>query len=210
MGRKGIFPILLILPFIGSACALMNRDQSYTSVQDDEFAAYAAQKSGTTEALDELGYSPSKSLDEEEQETLAKRMRLKRMERNIPTEKEREQYYNYRTHLISDDDRIAFLTLPTYEARDRWAMQRGIYFKSNKYAPTVRDAVSRQDIILGMPKDAVMESWGEPASIEVAGNRYYGNERWKYIEYVTTPEGYQKEERVVIFESGKVVGWKRN
>jgi hypothetical protein len=206
MGR---YLAVLVLSFTLSACALMTRDATYTSVQDDEFAAYAAQKNGTSEALDELGYAPSRPLGEEEQEALAKRMKLKRMERAIPNEKEREQYYNYRPSLVSDDDRIAFLSLPTFEARDRWAMQRGIYFKSNKYAPHVRDAISRQDIILGMPKDAVVESWGEPATVEVAGNRYYGNERWKYVDYVTTQEGYQKEERIVIFESGRVVGWRR-
>jgi hypothetical protein len=37
----------------------------------------------------------------------------------------------------------------------------------------------------------------------------YGNERWTYIQYNSTAEGFQKEERVVIFESGKVAGWKK-
>lgn len=210
MKRILVFSSLTLVISALSACALMTREQDYTSVQDDEFAAYAAQKSGTSEALDELGYSPSKKLDEEEQDALSRRMRLKRMERNVYTEKEREQYYNYRAYLESDEERIAFLSLPSYEARDRYAMQRGFYYRTNRFTPTVRDAVSRQDIILNMPKDAVMEAWGEPASIEVAGNKYYGNERWRYVDYVSTPEGFQKEERIVIFESGKVVGWQKN
>ena len=54
-----------------------------------------------------------------------------------------------------------------------------------------------------------MESWGEPEAVEVAGSQLYGNEKWVYTEYVPSSEGYQKEERVVIFEGGKVVGWQR-
>ena len=87
-------------------------------------------------------------------------------------------------------------------------MNKGIYFHANKYTPRgVRDAVSKSDIVLGMNKDAVIESWGEPEAVEVAGNQLYGNEKWVYTEYIPSSEGYQREERVVIFEAGKVVGW---
>lgn len=201
--------ILAFSTLVLSNCAMFEpRDSG--GYADDEYAAYAAQKNGTSEAYDELGLSPSKRLTDEERDALDKRMKLKRLERGLVSEKQRDQYYNFRPHLESDDERIYFLNLPTSEARDRYAMQKGIYFRTNKFLPTVRDAVMRNDIVLGMSKDAVVESWGDPEMVEVAGSRIYGNERWKYTEYVTTQEGYLKEERIVIFEAGKVVGWYKN
>lgn len=192
-----------------SGCAFMEPQNNYASVQEDEYAAYSAQKNGTLEALDELGWSPSRRLTPEEQTVLEKRMELHRMEKNLLSEREREQYFNYKPYFEADQDRIDFLNLPSIEARDRYAMSKGVYFHANKFTPPVRDAVSKSDIILGMNKDAVIESWGEPESVEVAGSQLYGNEKWVYTEYVPSSEGYQKEERVVIFESGKVVGWQR-
>ncbi|MDZ4676930.1 MAG: hypothetical protein SGI74_05410 [Oligoflexia bacterium] len=191
-----------------SSCALLETDQPAMS-GDDDYSTYAAQKNGTLDALDELGLSPSKSLSGDERDALEKRMKLKRLERSLVSAKEREQYYNFRPYLDSDEERMAFLSLPSTDARDRYAMQRGIYFRTNKFAPAVKEAVSKSDIILGMTKEAVIESWGEPEAVEVAGSQLYGNERWKFTEYISTPEGYQREERVVIFESGKVVGWQR-
>jgi len=202
--------IALGLGFLSlSGCALMQPGNNYASTQEDEYAAYSAQKSGTLEALEELGWSPSRRLTPEEQSVLEKRMELHKMERNLISEREREQYFNYKPYFENDQDRIDFLNLPNVEARDRFAMTKGIYFHANKYTPVVREAVSKSDIVLGMNKDAVIESWGEPETVEVAGSQLYGNEKWVYTEYVPSSEGYQKEERVVIFEGGKVVGWQK-
>ncbi len=206
---KPLLPIVTLSLIFTPACALWDTDGPAASIAEDDYAAYAAQRSGTTEALDEMGISPSKRLSSDERDALGKRIQLKRLEKSISSEKEREQYFNFKSYLDNDDERVSFLMLPSFEARDRYAMQRGIYFKTNKYTPPVKDAVSKSDIILGMTRDAVIESWGEPITVEVAGNQLYGNERWKYVEFVSTAEGYQKEERVVIFESGKVVGWQR-
>jgi hypothetical protein len=192
-----------------SGCALFEPDSSSLAYRGDDISAYAAQKNGTAAAYDELGLSPSVRLTEDEQYALERRTRLKRLESGISTEREREQYFEYKPYLDNDDERISFLSISSIDGRDRYAMQKGIYFKTNKYTPKVKQAVSRSDILLGMTKDAVMESWGEPESIEVAGTQMFGNERWRYTEYLSTPEGYQKEERVVIFESGKVVGWQK-
>jgi hypothetical protein len=35
----------------------------------------------------------------------------------------------------------------------------------------------------------------------------YGYERWNYHRFTPGSDGYQKENRVVYFESGRVVGW---
>lgn len=206
--KHTLFSSLMVLT---SACALMEpRAADRSNFEEEEYAAYSAHKTGSLQAFDELGLNPSRKLSEDERNSLDRRMKLVRMEREIASETLRDQYYNYRGYMESDEEKIRFLNLPNKETRDRYAMDRGIYFKTNKHEPSVRDAVQRSDIILGMSKDAVVESWGEPSGVEVAGNRYYGNERWRYVEYISTAEGYQKEERYVIFENGKVVGWQRN
>ena len=76
-----------------SGCAFMQPDTNYAATQDNEYAAYAAQKNGTAEALEELGWSPSRSLTPEEQNVLERRMELNRKERDLISEKEREQYF---------------------------------------------------------------------------------------------------------------------
>jgi outer membrane protein assembly factor BamE (lipoprotein component of BamABCDE complex) len=70
--------------------------------------------------------------------------------------------------------------------------------------------IGQSDIMLGMTRAAVRESWGPPDEVEVAGQPMYGNERWHYTEQMTSSEGYTTERRIVIFEAGRVVGWETN
>ena len=208
--KNQILALLLISAALSfqAGCALLEPD--YNGVDtDDEYQSYGAQKDGTMEAYEELGMAPSSKLSSKDRDVLMSKSRLIRLEKGLATAKEREQYYNYRPYLNDDNERITFLELPSVEARDKFAMAKGIYFKNPKFGPDVREAVQNSDIILGMPKEAVVQSWGEPEIVEVAGNPLYGNERWKYVEFVTTQEGYQREERIVYFQNGKVAGWER-
>jgi hypothetical protein len=193
-----------------NGCALFSSSVDEARGPEDDYATYAAQKNGVYEAYDELGLSPSRRLTDEERESLEKRLQVRRLEGRLNTEADREQYFNYRPYMESDDDKIAFLSIPTREGRERYAVQQGMYFKTHKFSPRVQQAVSKADIVLGMTKEAVIESWGDPESIEVAGNPRYGNERWHYVEYNSTSEGYQREDREVIFEAGRVAGWRRS
>lgn len=67
--------------------------------------------------------------------------------------------------------------------------------------------IEQKDIALGMDKDSVRESWGDPVTIDVAGNPSNQNERWHYVEYVSSQDGYLEQHRVVYFKRGEVVGW---
>jgi len=207
LGLTGLLALLAGLTLNG--CAWGELSNSKPMTPEDEVAAYSAQKNGSAEALDELGWSPSRTLTSDEEEILDKRMKLKRLETHLTDMRERDQYFKYKSYLDNDDERINYLELPSIEARDRYAMEKGIYYHANRFSPAVRDAVSRSDIILGMNKEAVVDSWGEPATVEVAGKEVFGNEKWSYVDYVETPEGYQRQERIVIFEAGKVAGWQR-
>jgi len=68
----------------------------------------------------------------------------------------------------------------------------------------VKRAIETRDIILGMTRQDVMQSWGEPVQREVAGTRDGGHERWTY------GSRYKfNGSRTVIFENGRVAGWNR-
>jgi len=68
----------------------------------------------------------------------------------------------------------------------------------------VRRAIQTRDIILGMTRQDVMESWGQPAQREVAGSGSRGHERWIYGSRYNFSGS-----RTVIFEDGRVAGWHR-
>lgn len=68
----------------------------------------------------------------------------------------------------------------------------------------VETAIVANDVVLGMTKQQVVNSWGEPTYIEYAGDSQHGNERWIY-----GPRYQLDSERVIIFEQGKVAGWYR-
>lgn len=68
----------------------------------------------------------------------------------------------------------------------------------------VQQAIRTRDVILGMTRQDVMASWGEPNQREMAGRGSNGHERWTYGSRYSLGES-----RTVIFENGKVAGWRR-
>jgi hypothetical protein len=207
--------VLLIVSMIGlSACAALTRSQqsgySYDEYnQSERTPTIYEQKEATVseEAKEELGLG-SRPLSDDEARSIENRVHLKRMESRLETKREKKQYYGIRAALKNDRERIYFLSLPTYEARERFAQQRG-YNSDEAVSDDVAKIIEANDIALGMTQKAVMQSWGDPDAVETAGNPLYGYERWKYNRYISGNEGYQKELRVVYFEGGRVVGWER-
>lgn len=65
-------------------------------------------------------------------------------------------------------------------------------------------AIESRDVVLGMTRQQVMSSWGEPQQREVAGARATGHEKWTYGSRYSL-----NGSRVVIFENGRVAGWRR-
>jgi hypothetical protein len=206
---------LILLGFLGlSACAMFQRDPHSGYYGDGEEEShpidiYQQRKQNVeTDAREELGLQ-GRPITDEERLALETRIRLKRAETKLETKREKKQYYGLRTALKSDRERLYFLSLPTYEAKERWAATRGLGAQDDTRSDEVSKTIEANDIALGMSQKAVMESWGDPDAVETAGNPLYGFERWKYNRYVSGNEGYQKEMRIVYFEGGRVVGWER-
>lgn len=207
--------MLLALAMLGlSACALLDRDpRSGYAYEYDSRASTAdlynqRRENVEYEAREELGLL-GRGLEDDERAAVETRIRLKRAEQRLSTRREKKQYYEVRAALRNDRERLYFLSLPTYEARERFAQNRGLRTEEETYSDEMAKTIESNDIALGMSQKAVMEAWGDPDAVEIAGNPIYGFERWKYNRYVSGSEGYQKELRVVYFESGRVVGWER-
>jgi hypothetical protein len=135
---------------------------------------------------------------------------LERAEQDLQGRYEREQYYKNKPYMRTDREKIEFLQQPNFDARAKYLESKGIDGASTAHPPEIQALVETNDITLGMTKQAVRDSWGEPELVEVAGNPVYGNERWRYDEQVSSTEGFRTEKRMVFFESGRVVGWQTN
>ncbi len=142
----------------------------------------------------------------EQVRTRKKKSEIEVLESSIRTGSEYDYYAEAKPVLKNERDRKEFLTQKSRNQQKRWLASRGIS-ELSLYEPAVRQAIDEGDIALGMSKEGVLKSWGDPENVEVAGNPDYGSERWLYTHFEPSQEGYQTQQRMIYFERGKVVGW---
>lgn len=217
--RKGflITGMLAVLSIGLSACGhLLSRswESGYSesaSVNQQEINDFYEERQlhRMEQAKSELGLMSTQPLSERELYYLNNHLHLQNLEKKLQSKREKNQYYRYKPLLRSDLERIQFLRIPTIEGRERWAQYHQVPERATKFSPTTAQMIESNDIIVGMNRPAVLESWGEPDAVEVSGNPVYGNERWKYHKMVSSDNGYNKELRVIYFESGLVAGWEK-
>lgn len=154
----------------------------------------------------ELGLDPRKGLNDEERKNVLNRRRLRTLERQLETPKERLNYSKVLPLLKTDEEKIEYLSIPSIEGRQSWTNRNKIWNREKTNSDLV-DLADAQDIAIGMTQELVRRAWGEPQNVEASGNPIYRNERWKYLREIPTANGYKKERRYVYFEGGQVVGW---
>jgi hypothetical protein len=159
------------------------------------------------QALSEMGLPANTPIDDQVASLIDTHLELARLERNIETQREKRQYYALKGFMRDDSERIQFLQLPDTQAREVWAHQRGIDQREDQLTTQAAPLIERKDIAIGMTQKAVTQSWGDPESVEVSGDPVYGNELWRYMHFAENPEGYSKQQRIVYFKLGRVVGW---
>lgn len=128
------------------------------------------------------------------------------LEKRINDPEEKRQYIQFK-NLMNENEKIQFLQLPDIYARDRWLDENGFANPEKRHSREIASIIEKNDIALGMNALAVKDSWGDPDVVEVAGNPNNGNERWKFIESIGTPDGFKVEERILYFEHGLLIGW---
>lgn len=133
--------------------------------------------------------------------------RIAEFEKRLISQREKEHYSRLLPWFESKEERLNYLLEPNLNSKEKFAQDFGIWKRAQNPSATVLALVRGQDIALGMPQIYVRQSWGEPQKIEISGDPYFKNERWKYVRQVSTPQGFRQERRTVFFEGGKVAGW---
>ena len=133
-----------------------------------------------------------------EEESL--KLELAQKEADIPEELLGE-YAKDKKYLPSDSDKLYYLSLsaserPGYINSKKQDMQADLG-KSQDFIQ--KHSIHSSDLYLGMEKSQVVELWGKPSRVEIAGNPKNQNERWSFLE-----DGSLKQ---IYFENGKVQGW---
>jgi hypothetical protein len=161
-------------------------------------------------SANELGLASNSKLSDDDVHAVDMHTRLRRAEERLEGKRERDQYYKNKPYMRNDIDRLEFLALGSFDDRNQWLTSHGVFGTDTAHRPEIQALIEINDITIGMTKQAVRESWGEPEIVEVAGNPLYGNERWGYSEQLPSSDGFQTEKRLVFFEGGKVIGWERH
>ena len=206
-----ILTVLTLLLYL-SGCSLFGRSsesgaENYES--DPELLDYYHEKQTFERSKARAQMKAISPKAEISDEAIERRQLLNRLERKIATKKEVELYYRYKPYFVSDSQRIRFLQTDSYDTKVDWLRHYKITTEIEKFQPHVQSMIESSDITLGMQKEAVVQSWGEPEAKEISGNPTYGNERWKYIKHVPENGNYGLETRYVYFEGGLVSGWEK-
>lgn len=117
------------------------------------------------------------------------------------TEEEMLDYANNQRYLLTDSDKLYYLSLDSYERDSYIKTLKADYRQEMELRSNIvqKRSIHASELYLGMEKSDVVEAWGKPAKVEIAGNPANQNERWSFRE-----DGSLKQ---VYFEGGKVQGW---
>lgn len=176
----------------------MERDDSSFYTPNNDFPVVVGDTGRTWETSKERQMrTPASESDRFEERN---RLSLEEELRHLESEESQESlsFYDQNKHLLSTtSERIYFLRLSSYERRD--------YLRSKGWREERRPSshkmfgLRQSSINLGMSKDDILEGWGKPLRVEIAGNPSYENERWLYNVNGAT--------KYIYFESGRVGGW---
>ena len=199
--------IKLVLLFSMAGCALFDRHNESGYSEKDGKKTVTSDSGTSSKVTDSQSNSSANRFRGQKSSNPSLSTKLKSLENSISSKKELEQYSKVLPFMKSDKERVEFLEMKTFEDRQRWLQDKNFPSRSTEAHEEMRDLIDSQDIALGMPQNLVKKSWGEPDGVEVSGNPQFRNERWRYQRYVSTPDGYKIEKKIVYFEGGKVVGW---
>ena len=143
----------------------------------------------------------------ETKQSKSKQSQTQQLEKGLSSKKELDQYSRALPFFKDESERIEFLEIHGYEARQKWLAEKNLFLRSASIQKLYSEIVDGQDIAIGMPQNLVRKSWGEPDVVEVSGNANFKNERWHYNRYISSANGYKPEKKLVYFEGGRVVGW---
>ncbi|EQC46288.1 lipoprotein [Bacteriovorax sp. DB6_IX] len=117
---------------------------------------------------------------------------------------EQQIWFRRNEHLFANDSqKLYFLGLSQSERDDYLVSIHSKKISSTtKRAPASKFRYSpraSREVFMGMPKDQVVNLWGQPHRVDVAGDPRYENERWTFYE--------NGQRKYIYFAKGRVEGW---
>lgn len=204
---KSILLLVLTLPL--AACSLVP-NRSYLAEMEDDDSAFFQPREDFPVVPGDSGRSWRTQKDWQRRTPASETSRLREREEeslenelakleSAQSEGAANHYQQYRAKLGSTSERIYFLQLKSKTDREEYLSSRGMLTETAVMSFEHQWATAQGELLLGMSKTDVEESWGRPDRVDFAGNPTYENERWMYRR-----DGAAK---YIFFESGRVGGW---
>jgi hypothetical protein len=205
---KSILYLILVLPLV--ACTMVpnrsylaemehNDDAFFQPREDFPVVPGDTGRSWRTEKAWQRRTPASETTRLREREDRSLENELARLE-SAQSEGAATHYQQYRAKLATTSERIYFLQLKSKADREQYLSSRGFLVETAAVMPFEHHWAAQQgELLPGMSKEDVQESWGRPERVDFAGNPTYENERWMYRR-----DGAAK---YIFFESGRVGGW---
>lgn len=152
-------------------------------------------------------YSSEGPQPHEETQNFTLKQRINYLEKKLTIKSEKEHYSRILPWFENDEERLEYLLLPNLERKETWSNEHYIWQRSGSPSDQTVNLIKNQDIAVGMPREYVRKSWGEPNAVDISGDPLFLNERWRYNKYISSSQGYHQEKKTIYFEGGKVVGW---
>lgn len=137
--------------------------------------------------------------EKKEKSRRALRDELSDLEDGMP-EIEYQHYLQHKKKLSSLSEKIFFIRLGNIRERDEYLLGKGFREEYVHITPAESQAIREREVVLGMSKDAVAQSWGQPLRVDIAGEPDNENERWAFYDH-------HGRVKYVFFEYGRVKGW---
>ncbi len=204
--------IFLLATLVLTSCALVP-NRSYLAEMEDDDSAFFQPREDFPVVPGDTGRSWRTQKDWQRRTPASETSRLREREEislenelakleSAQSEGAANHYQQYRARLGSTSERIYFLQLKSKTEREEYLSSRGMLAETAVMPFEHQWATQQGELLLGMSKTDVEESWGRPERVDVAGNPTYENERWTYRR-----DGAAK---YIFFESGRVGGWTSN
>lgn len=204
--------IFIILMIVTSACSLMLPDRSFIEEMERENEAFyspgidfpvVSGDTGETKRNKEeiLARTPASRRSKYIQDSMASLGSELREKEAELSDGESERYRKNKSLLSTDSDKIYYLNLTpsertSYIQAKKEDLEDEVLQKKDLFK---KRSIHSSELFLGMLKSEVVNLWGKPSRVEIAGNPKNQNERWSFVE-----DGNVKQ---VYFEDGKVQGW---
>ncbi len=204
--------ILGFILVLGSGCSLLVPERSYIDEMNREsdpllmagrdFPIVGGDSGAVFRSRDEIKRrTPAGERETKKNaEALSLRRELEEKEADL-SEQSVEQYARDKKYLPGDSDKLYYLSLSAAERSNYIGIRKqDMQSDLGKHQDFIENhSVHSTELYLGMNKTQVIQTWGRPVRVEIAGNPKNQNERWSYNE-----DGSVKQ---IYFESGKVQGW---